>query len=154
MLIPGNKIQPGEILFTKIEDEQVETQLDKLKERSVSKAVHSEHHVPLKTTTDFKNFSSLDLRVGEIVAAEEVEGSDKLLKLQIDIGFEKRTILSGIREQYSPDDIIGQKVSIIANLKPKKMMGIESNGMVLMAEDGEGKLLFVSTDAANGSQIL
>ncbi len=152
MIKTGSKISSGEILFHKIEDEVVEAELKKLKTRAgVGKTKTS--YVPLKKTTDFKNFASLDFRVGLIKNAEDIPDSDKLLKLTVDLGFETRTILSGIKKQYDPEAITGKKVCVVANLEPKKMMGIESNGMVLMAEEEDGDLHFLSTDAKIGSPV-
>lgn len=152
MVKSGSELKTGDILFTKIEDDTVENQLNKLKEKAV---VETEtEYQPLKKETTFDTFMSLDIRAGKIVSAEKIKKSKKLLKITVDLGFETRTILSGISEFFSPDDIKGQKVAVVANLAPKKMMGIESNGMILMGEDSEGKLYFVETAAEPGSPIL
>ncbi|MBS1732193.1 MAG: methionine--tRNA ligase subunit beta, partial [Bacteroidetes bacterium] len=100
-------------------------------------------------------FAKLDLKVGTITAAEKVEKADKLLKLEVDMGSEKRTIVSGIALHFDPTTIIGKQVVVVANLAPRKMRGIESNGMILMAEDASGKLKFVNPDEAveNGSSV-
>jgi methionyl-tRNA synthetase len=95
---------------------------------------------PLKPEITFDDFSKLDIRIGKVLAAEKMEKSNKLLKLIIDTGIDKRTVLSGIAQHYTPEEIIGKQVTLIANLAPRKMMGIESQGMVLMTEDSEGKL--------------
>ncbi len=110
---------------------------------------------PLKPQIVFDDFAKIDLKVGTIISAEKVEKADKLLKLQIDMGFETRTILSGIAEHFSPEEIIQKQVVVVANLAPRKMRGIESNGMILMAEDQEGKLHFVKPDTMidNGSAV-
>lgn len=158
MLSPGDKIVPGEILFTKIEDEQVANEVEKLRQRaSKTESIQEKEgsELPdLKKNADFSQFSALDLRVGEILTAEEIEKSDKLLKLTVDIGLEKRTIVSGIKKYYEPDKIKGQKVCVVANLEPKSIMGIESNGMILMAESKKGQLHFLSANARNGSPVL
>jgi methionyl-tRNA synthetase len=91
----------------------------------------------------YDDFAKLDLRVGTIVSAEKVEKADKLLKLEVDLGFEKRTVVSGIAQHYKPEEIIGKQVVVVINLAPRKMRGIESKGMILMAEDSDGKLHFV-----------
>ncbi|MEX2601654.1 MAG: methionine--tRNA ligase [Balneolaceae bacterium] len=153
MLASGGSIQPGEILFKKIEDNKVEAEIEKLKSRSGSGETMTELP-PLKKTAEFEQFASLDLRTGEIIRAERVPKSDKLLKLQVDIGLETRIILSGIANHFDPEKLPGQKVCVVANLAPKKMMGIESNGMVLMAEDPDGKLYFVSAESGNGHPVL
>jgi len=108
-----------------------------------------------KPEIQFEDFAKIDLKVGTIVSAEKVEKADKLLKLQIDLGFEIRTIVSGIALHHQPEAIVGKQVVVVANLAPRKMRGIESNGMILMAEDAEGKLKFVNPDEAvgNGSGV-
>jgi len=148
----GSKIKKGAILFEKIEDEQVEAQLQKLKERA-SKGEKEKKYKPLKDEIEFDDFMRIDLRAGEIVEASAVEKADKLLKLRIDLGFETRTIVSGISNDFKPEELVGQRVCVVANLAPKKLMGIESNGMILMAEEEDGTLRFVETDAQPGSMI-
>ena len=100
----------------------------------------------LKPQIIYDDFAKLDLRVGTIVSAEKVAKADKLLKLEVDLGFEKRTIVSGIAMHFTPEEIVGKQVVVVANLAPRKMRGIESNGMILMAEDKSGKLHFVIPD--------
>jgi methionyl-tRNA synthetase len=101
---------------------------------------------PQKDTIDFEDFTKLDIRLGTILEAEKVEKADKLLKLLIDTGIDKRTVVSGIAEHYSPEEIVGKTVQILLNLAPRKIRGIESQGMILMAEDAEGKLSFMSPE--------
>jgi methionyl-tRNA synthetase len=100
----------------------------------------------LKSTIQYEDFAKLDLKVGTILSAEKVEKADKLLKLEVDLGFEKRIVVSGIALHFKPEEIVGKQVVVVANLASRKMRGIESNGMILMAEDKEGKLYFVSPD--------
>jgi len=109
----------------------------------------------IKPVIQYDDFAKLDLKVATITAAEKVQKADKLLKLEVDLGFEKRTIVSGIALHHKPEDIIGKQVVIVANLAPRKMKGIESNGMILMAENNDGKLRFVNPDetTANGSPV-
>ncbi len=95
---------------------------------------------PLKNEVTFDDFAKLDIRVGRVLTAEKMPKSDKLLKLTVDTGVDKRTVLSGIAKHYTPEEMVGKQVTLIANLAPRKMMGIESQGMILMAEDGDGKL--------------
>jgi methionyl-tRNA synthetase len=152
MINQGSDVKTGNILFTKIEDDVVEAELEKLKEGSEPDEKEKKY-TPLKKTAEYKNFASLDLRVGQIRNAEDLPESNKLLKLTVDLGFETRTILAGIKNVYSPSEIIGRKVCVVANLEPKKMMGIESNGMVLMAEEDDGKLHFITTEAEIGSPV-
>jgi methionyl-tRNA synthetase len=148
---PGYSLRAPELLFQKVEDAQVKEQLAKLERGTKPKAkgIEAEKEKengnvhPVKPEIKFEDFAKLDFRVGTILAAEKVEKADKLLKLTIDIGTEKRTVVSGIATQYSPEDIVGRQVTLVANLAPRKMRGIESQGMILMAEDG-GRLAFVS----------
>ena len=109
----------------------------------------------LKSEIVFDDFAKIDLKVGTIVSAEKVEKADKLLKLSVDLGFETRTIVSGIALHFKPEEIVGKQVVVVVNLAPRKMRGIESNGMILMAEDKAGKLHFVNpTDNIdNGSGV-
>ncbi len=100
----------------------------------------------MKPEIIYDDFSKLDLRVGIIVSAEKVEKADKLLKLEVDLGFEKRTVVSGIAMHYKPEDIVGKQVVVVVNLAPRKMRGIESKGMILMAESNDGKLHFVNPE--------
>lgn len=153
ILSAGQLIEEGEILFEKIEDETVEKQVEKLKQRAADKGSSEKNFTPLKDEIEFNNFASLDLRAGKIIGAKKVKKSNKLIQITVDLGFEKRTILSGIAEFFDPDEIVGQSVCVVANLAPKKMMGIESNGMILMGEDTEGTLHFVETDAEPGSPV-
>ncbi len=152
ILKSGDKIKKGAILFDKIEDEQVEEQLQKLKDRAQGQDEEKDYP-PLKENMEFDDFMKMDLRAGKIIEAAAIEKADKLLKLTIDLGFEKRTIVSGISNDYNPSDIVGQKVCVVANLAPKKLMGIESNGMILMAEEADGSLKFIETEASPGSKI-
>lgn len=152
MLEVGNSIDPGEVLFTKVEDEEIEAQVARLEERAAANDPTSKF-TPLKDNIGFEDFMKLDIRAGEILEAEKIEKSDKLLKLKVDIGIETRTIVSGIAKHVDMENIVGQKVSVVANLAPKKLMGVESAGMILMAEDTEGNLKFVDTEAESGSTI-
>lgn len=153
-LVPaGHLISEQEILFHKIDDDVVDGEIQKLKEKSGVSAADSSPFPVIKENATFEDFMEIDLRAGKILEAEKVEKSNKLVKITVDLGFEKRTILSGIAEFFNPDDIIGQTVCVVANLAPKKMMGIESNGMILMGEDASGTLHFVETEAEPGSPI-
>lgn len=137
ILSEGHVINKPEILFTKIEDDQVEAQLAKLHQPA-------NDFPPMKEEVAFDDFMKMDIRVGEIKAAEKVKKADKLLKLTVDTGLDVRTVVSGIAEHYSPEEVVGKKVSILMNLAPRKIRGVESQGMILMAEDDEGNLSFVS----------
>lgn len=152
ILESGDTIKKGAILFEKIEDEQVEEQLLKLKKRANGQDEEVDYP-PLKENMEFDDFMKMDLRAGKIIEASTIENANKLLKLKVDLGFEKRIIVSGISNDYDPADIVGQKVCVVANLAPKKLMGIESNGMILMAEEADGSLKFIETEAKPGSII-
>lgn len=172
LLQKGYPLNPPELLFRKIEDDEINKQVDKLhqsvielskatsEDRSSKSAANENSKVdtPIalcKPEITFEDFDKIDLRVATILAAEKVAKADKLLKLTLDMGFETRTVVSGIAQHYSPEEIIGRQVSVVANLAPRKMRGIESNGMILMAEDVTGKLIFIhpAQNALNGSQV-
>ena len=151
LLEVGHPLGEAAILFSKIEDEAIEAQVTKL-----HKADAAEPHVnyePMKDTIEFDDFMKLDLRIGEVKVAEPVPKSKKLLRLEVDLGFEQRQILAGVAEVMTPEEMVGRKVAIVANLKPRKMMGLESQGMVLMAEDPDGNLAPISAEAVPGSIV-
>jgi len=153
----GHQLNKATLLFEKIEDKEVEAQVNKLLE--TKKMNEQEQQGPdlpaLKEEIVFDDFVKMDLRVGEIKTAEKVEKSNKLLKFSVDMGLETRTILSGVAKHFSAEDLIGKKVTVMANLAPRKIMGIESQGMLLFAENSDGKLVAVSPgeDAENGATI-
>jgi len=168
LLNVGYPLRPPELLFRKIEDTEVAAQVEKLrtnltqatiqkvetKPEEVKPEVLAEAKVP-KAEITYDDFAKLDLRAGTIIAAEKVEKADKLLKLTLDMGTEQRTVVSGIAMHFKPEDIVGKQVTVVANLAPRKMRGIESQGMILMAENADGKLIFVapSETADNGSEV-
>jgi methionyl-tRNA synthetase len=138
LLESGHELGTASLLFEKLEDPIIEKQIKKLMD--TQKDATPTAVAPLKPEIVFDDFSKLDLRVGTVTAATKMEKSDKLLKLTIDDGLQHRTVLSGIAKHYTAEEMVGKQVTFIANLAPRKMMGIESQGMVLMAEDAEGKL--------------
>jgi methionyl-tRNA synthetase len=143
-LLPvGHQINKAEHLFAKIDDETIEKQIARLKKPIVETPKDAASLKPLKPEIVFDDFAKLDIRVGKVIECVKMEKSDKLLKLTIDSGIDTRTILSGIAKHYSPEDLIGKQVTFIANLAPRKMMGIESQGMILSAEDVDGKLKLI-----------
>src|SRR5690554_2556503 len=151
LLKPGHKIGKAELLFSKIEDEQIQQQLDKLQASKKMNASTSSAQVdankkvePQKETIQFDDFMKLDLRVGTIIEAEKMPKADKLLVLKVDTGIDVRTIVSGIAQSFSADEIIGKKVTVLVNLAPRKLRGVESQGMILMTENTDGKLVFVN----------
>ena len=168
LLSVGYSLREPQLLFRKIEDEEITAQVEKLKAGLIkateqkmeeTKKLEPVNNSPLgdggKSEIQFDDFAKIDLKVGTILSAEKVAKADKLLKLQIDLGFETRTIVSGIALHFQPEAIVGKQVVVVANLAPRKMRGIESNGMILMAEDKAGKLHFVKPEAAidNGSGV-
>ncbi|MGD9329411.1 MAG: methionine--tRNA ligase subunit beta, partial [Cyclobacteriaceae bacterium] len=154
ILLEGHQLNKPYLLFDKIEDKAVEMQIQKL-ENTKTDNMETSSYPPIRPEIVYDDFTKLDMRVGEVLAAEKIEKSNKLLKLKVDIGIEIRTVLSGIAEQFSPEEVIGMKVVLLANLQPRKMMGIESQGMILMSEDKEGVFRFLTPDgeAENGSTI-
>ena len=156
LLSVGYTLRAPELLFRKIEDEEIAAQIQKLNDAAQLKKMET---TPTTTSTSapttsaiaavkpeivFDDFAKIDLRVGTIVAASKVEKADKLLQLSVDLGFETRTIVSGIAQHFEPESIVGKQVTVVVNLAPRKMRGIESNGMILMAEDANGKLHFIN----------
>jgi len=129
-----------------VEDEEIQKQLDKLEATKKANATETAEVVPQKELIEFDDFTKLDLRVGTIIEAEKMPKAKKLLVLKVDTGIDKRTIVSGIAEHFKPEDIIGKKVSVVANLKPIKLRGTLSEGMILMTENADGKLVFVNPD--------
>ena len=164
LLSIGYSLREPQLLFRKIEDEEIIMQVDKLKKGLIKSTdmttgngqepiVNKNNDV--KASVQFDDFAKIDFRTGTIIAAEKVEKADKLLKLEVDLGFETRTIVSGIALHFDPASILGKQVIVVANLAPRKMRGIESNGMILMAEDKSGKLIFINPDETtdNGSGV-
>ncbi|MBE9480470.1 MAG: methionine--tRNA ligase [Bacteroidetes bacterium] len=155
ILVSGHQLNKPSYLFEKIEDPEIDTQIQKLLNTKKNNEEEKSQINPAKENIEFHDFVKLDIRTGTIIEAEKVPKTKKLLKLKVDTGIDKRVIVSGIAEYYKPEDIIGQKISILVNLAPRKLRGIESNGMILMAKNSEGKLCFVSPteDFHNGSEI-
>jgi methionyl-tRNA synthetase len=142
-LKPGHLINKAELLFEKIEDEAIDSQLEKLRKTKELNKGKATPVNPQKETISYEDFSKMDIRIGTILAAERVPKTDKLLKLTIDTGIDKRVVVSGIAAWFEPETIIGRQVSILVNLAPRQLRGIESQGMILMAEDADGSLKFV-----------
>jgi len=138
----GHEISGKAHIFSKIEDQAIEDQIKKLKLNDENDKI-----MPQKNIIEFDDFTKVDLRVGTVIEAENIPKSDKLLKLKVDTGLDQRTILSGISKYYSPNDILNKKVMVLINLKPRKMMGYESEGMLLLADDGDGNLSLMQPDS-------
>jgi methionyl-tRNA synthetase len=134
------------LLFSKIEDDVIAKQLEKLAKTKEENEQQEVELPPIKETITFDDFSKLDLRVGTITAAEKVKKAKKLLQLQVELGNETRTIVSGIAESFSPEEVVGQQVTVLTNLAPRTIRGVESQGMLLMSENTEGKMVFISPD--------
>ncbi|WP_223551943.1 methionine--tRNA ligase [Aestuariivivens sp. NBU2969] len=156
LLSAGHQIGKAELLFSKIEDETIQKQLDKLEaSKKVNEAVNKRVE-PQKDTITFEDFTKLDIRVGTILEAEKMPKTKKLLKLKVDTGIDVRTIVSGIAESFTAEEVVGKRVTVLVNLAPRAMRGVESQGMILMTETPEGKLIFVNPDdttASNGLKI-
>ena len=156
VLIEANhQINKAELLFSKIEDKTIEAQLEKLAATKIANEQENKVVEPQKETIEFDDFTKLDIRIGTILEAEKVAKTKKLLKLKVDVGIDTRTIVSGIAESFSPEEIIGQQVSVLVNLAPRKIRGVESQGMILMTDTPDGKLAFVepTKEVKNGQQI-
>ncbi len=158
-LAENHQLGKAELLYRNVEDADIEKQVQRLKKNDVpakpAEGESTQALKPLKAEIVYDDFAKLDIRVGTVISAEKMEKSNKLLKLRVDTGLDQRTILSGIAQHYTPEQILGKQVTIIANLAPRKMMGIESQGMILMAEDADGKLRLLqpSEGVAPGSQV-
>lgn len=148
LLPEGHQLGPAQLLFEKITDEQVNAQLAKLSEAKAVTGEVSADVAEAKAAVEFTDFVKMDIRTGEILAAEKVAKTKKLLKLTVDTGIDERTVVSGIAEFFAPEEIVGRQVSILVNLEPRTIKGIVSQGMILMAEDADGRLDFVSPNSA------
>ena len=162
-LLPANhQINKSELLFRKIEDEEIEKQLEKLEATKKANSSQKENNmestsnlIPQKETITYDDFVKLDMRVGTILEAEQMPKTDKLMVMKVDTGIDQRTIVSGIAQQFTAEELVGRKVTVLVNLAPRKLRGVESQGMILLAENADGNLVFVNPDnnAANGSAI-
>ena len=147
ILLPAeHQINEAELLFSKVEDETIQAQLDKLEATKKANETMNKEVSPQKDTITFDDFSKLDMRVGTIIEAEKMPKAKKLLVLKVDTGLDVRTIVSGISESFSPEDIIGKKVTVLVNLAPRALRGVDSEGMILMTENADGKLVFINPD--------
>ncbi len=147
-LLPANhQIGQGEILFAQIEDTEIQKQIDKLEATKLANKAENKVIEPQKPTATFEDFAKIDLRVGTILEAEKMPKANKLLVLKVDTGIDVRTIVSGIAEHFSPEEVIGKRVTVLVNLAPRALRGVESEGMLLLANDANGKLVFVNPDA-------
>ena len=156
LLPAGHQIDSAEILFAQIEDAEIQKQIEKLEATKSANAMENKIIDPQKPTSTFEDFSKLDMRVGTILEAEKMPKANKLLVLKVDTGIDIRTIVSGIAEHFSPEEVVGKRVTVLVNLAPRALRGIESEGMILMTSSPEGRLVFVNPDnpeVANGASI-
>jgi methionyl-tRNA synthetase len=156
LLPAGSKIGQAELLFSKIEDEEVQKQIDKLEATKKANTMENAKAEPQKEVATFDDFTKLDIRVGTILEAEKMPKANKLLVLKVDTGIDVRTIVSGIAEHFSPEEVVGKRVTVLVNLAPRALRGVESAGMILMTNNAEGKLVFVNPDTdgvMNGALI-
>ena len=156
LLQPEHQINQAELLFRKIEDTEIQAQLDKLEATKKANENENKKLMPQKDTITFDDFSKLDMRVGTIIEAEKMAKAKKLLVLKVDTGLDVRTIVSGIAESFKPEEIVGKKVTVLVNLAPRALRGVDSEGMILMTENADGKLVFVNPDedsVGNGEGI-
>ncbi len=153
LLQPEHRLGTPEILFEKIEDDVIDAQIAKLEAMASSGETAQAPYEPVKDQIEYDAFARLDLRTGTVTAAEKVRKSDKLIRLEVDLGFEQRQILAGVAEQLAPEDLLGRRVVVVANLKPRTLFGLESQGMLLMAEDRDGRFSPLTTDGENGAVV-
>ncbi|RXJ52701.1 methionine--tRNA ligase [Gelidibacter gilvus] len=153
LLHTGHPIGKAELLFSKIEDDAIQSQLDKLIASKLANEAANKKVEPQKETIAFEDFSKLDIRVGTILEAEKMPKANKLLVLKIDTGIDIRTIVSGIAESFTPEEIIGKRVTVLVNLAPRTLRGVESQGMILMTESEDGKLVFVNPDTSSEAKV-
>jgi methionyl-tRNA synthetase len=156
LLPAGHQIGEAELLFSKIEDEEIQKQIDKLEATKTANKAENKVAEPQKDLIQFEDFAKMDIRVGTILEAEKMPKANKLLILKVDTGIDVRTIVSGIAESFKPEDIVGKRVTVLVNLAPRNLRGVESQGMILMTTNTEGKLVFVNPDAdgvGNGETI-
>ncbi|WP_159799843.1 methionine--tRNA ligase [Flavobacterium sp. MK4S-17] len=156
LLPAGHHIGQAELLFAKIEDEAIQQQVEKLEATKTANAAENKKAEPQKELITYEDFAKLDMRTGTILEAEKMPKANKLLVLKVDTGIDVRTIVSGIAESFKPEDIIGKRVTVLVNLTPRALRGVESQGMILMTQDASGKLVFVNPDTdgvGNGETI-
>jgi len=155
LMKPGHKLNPSHLLFEKIEDKVIEKQVQKLLDTKKANEMAAATAAPAKENITYDQFGAMDIRTGTVLEAERVAKTKKLLKLKIDTGIDQRTIVSGIAEYYTPEEMVGKQVCILVNLEPKPLKGIESKGMILCAQDADGKLVLVSPvdKVKNGSEV-
>ncbi|MDV6167630.1 methionine--tRNA ligase [Flavobacterium sp. DG1-102-2] len=156
LLVAGSTIGQAELLFAKIEDEEIQKQVDRLEATKTANIAENKKAEPQKDLITYEDFSKMDIRTGTIIEAEKMPKANKLLVLKVDTGIDVRTIVSGIAESFTPEEVVGKRVTVLVNLAPRNLRGVESNGMILMTQNAEGKLVFVNPDTdgvGNGEMI-
>ena len=155
LMVPGKKLNPSHLLFEKIDDSVIEKQVEKLLNTRKANEAAQTSAIPARENVTFDQFGAMDIRTGTVLEAERVPKTKKLLKLLIDTGIDKRTVVSGIAEFYTPEQMTGRQVCVLVNLEPRMLKGIESKGMILCAQDPDGKLVIVSPHEVvkNGAEV-
>ena len=155
LLETGKELAEPELIFEKIEDDAIEAQIKRLSDIKEANKRNNWQAAPVRENIEFDDFTKLDIRVGKVLECTKVPKADKLLQFRIDDGLGGRTIVSGIAQHYAPEDLVGKQVCFVANLAPRKLRGIESQGMILSAEDADGKLVVITpaNDVAPGSEV-
>lgn len=156
LLPAGSTIGQAELLFAKIEDEEIQKQVERLEATKTANIAENKKAEPQKDLITYEDFSKMDIRTGTILEAEKMPKANKLLVLKVDTGIDVRTIVSGIAESFTPEEVIGKRVTVLVNLAPRNLRGVESNGMILMTQNAEGKLVFVNpdTDGVDNGEVI
>jgi len=156
LLVAGNKIGQAELLFAKIEDEDIQKQVERLEATKTANKAENKKAEPQKELITYEDFSKMDIRTGTILEAEKMPKANKLLVLKVDTGIDVRTIVSGIAESFTPEEVVGKRVTVLVNLAPRNLRGVESQGMILMTQNAEGKLVFVNpdTDGVGNGEVI
>jgi methionyl-tRNA synthetase len=156
LLPAGSTIGQAELLFAKIEDEEIQKQVERLEATKTANLAENKVTEPQKDLIAFEDFAKMDIRTGTILEAEKMPKANKLLVLKVDTGIDVRTIVSGIAESFTPEEVVGKRVTVLVNLAPRALRGVESQGMILMTQNAEGKLVFINPDTegvGNGEVI-
>ncbi len=156
LLVAGSKIGQAELLFAKIEDEEIQKQVERLEATKTANKAENKKAEPQKELITYEDFSKMDMRTGTILEAEKMPKANKLLVLKVDTGIDVRTIVSGIAESFTPEEVVGKRVTVLVNLAPRNLRGVESQGMILMTQNAEGKLVFVNpdTDGVGNGEVI
>ena len=155
-LLAGSQIGQAELLFAKIEDEEIDRQVERLEATKTANKAENKEIEPQKELISYEDFSKMDIRTGTILEAEKMHKANKLLVLKVDTGIDVRTIVSGIAESFTPEEVVGKRVTVLTNLAPRSLRGVDSNGMILMTQNAEGKLVFVNpdTDGVGNGEVI